>query len=402
MGDMSERLRPAATGGIPSKLEATIIEPQVKPGSGRGSGVRNPGTGTSFTPDSQPQPHKSHRVRNWIMAATASLGGTAAFIATRGGNENPPTSTAVVTTVDVKPTNPGDPVTTTVGESTTTIRETTTTQESKPTDVVEHREGYDVLRNGGLLYEVPHLTIGGQEFDTSWFGGVELHATYKDVTMGLNQDSQGLSAPQTLLETALWAFAYQDSRFRNPDNTVNFDKYLQYLKENNGIDPEVFFPSATPISAEPSDPISVNLNLPIVITNAGISSVENSQPKEIFYINPSQSGDIQEGFGITPDGQLVFSVNMVDRNNKADPLPMGARDTGSLLNLSYGAYMADLANITSPASSPQEQLVGPYLQFLNPIMISKVPNKYAVPDITKFIFLDPIKGKAGDRIFVEL
>jgi len=253
------------------------------------------------------------------------------------------------------------------------------------------------------------LVIGGELIDTSSLGGLEIHTEYGGETFGLVQDSEGLEAKQTLLETVLWALAYQSPEFVDSDGTVRIAEFVRFLISNNGIDPEVFFPKDQTDAAthgepgvERSEPLPVNLNLPVIITNARISGVEGINPQNFFFINPFQGGGVQSLVGTTEEGQLFISDNLLDVESKASPTPLIPHDeVGSLLTEHFVFMMAVLGNITHKADSPQEQLTGPAHQSMNPIFTVKVPERFAVPDLSRFLFLD-LGGKAGERIFEVL
>lgn len=367
MADMSERLRPATTGGIPSRFEAKVMEPPVKSGSGRGSDTGIPGTGTSFTPDRQPQPRKSHKVRNWIMAATATLGGGAAtFIATRGGTETSPTSTAVVTTVDVKPTNPGDPVTTTVGEPTTTIQETTTSQEPKPTDVVEHRDGYDVLRNGGLLYEVESAPE---------FGGFELHLRDGQDEYGFREVASGEEKPQEVLfRNLLWTFGAQHPEFIKPEGGVDVEAYEQYLSENNWVD-TVYLPDNI---SEPqahakyppivqSAPLTMDFKKPMVLSSGDLGQIDGLDPFGGFYeyYYPTPADDARSLIGITTDGQLFYSYHVLSLTNGTVKNSLPEESLSPFTN-NVGYILSEVASITHPQADPQTQWLAASMTYAVP------------------------------------
>lgn len=406
MGDMSERLRPATVGGIPPKLEATIIEPPVKPGSGRGSGTGIPGTGTSFTPDRQPKPRKSHKVRNFVVTATAALGGgTAAFVATRGGNESSPSSTAVVTTVDIKPTSPSDPVTTTVGESSTTIHETTTTQESKPTDVIEHRDGYDVLRNGGLLYEVP---------STPEFGGFEIHMQNGQEEFGFAEATAGAEKPQeVLLNDLLWTFGAQHPEFVKPEGGVDIEAYKQYLSEHNWVDTVYLADNVSEPAAHAkyppivrSAPLTMDFKKPMVISSGDLGQIDGLKPYEGFYeyYYPTPADDARNLMGITADGQFFYSYHSLNvSTGLVKNVPLDQSLSPYTNNLGY--LLSVTAGLGYTAEDPQIQWIGASLSYAVPagkVQPATVPH---YEEFSKLVlpmsdFITPQVG--GSKLFAKI
>lgn len=385
MGDMSERLRPATTGGIPSRFEAKVMEPPVKSGSGRGSDTRVPGSGTSFTPDRQPKPSKSHKIRNWIMAATATLGGGAgAFVATRGGNENTNTTVPVVTTVEANPTSPTEPVT--VPSSTpSTVETPSTTLEPQPTDVVEHRNGYDVLRNGGFLYPVDSITVGGAEIDTSEFGGFQLHMKDGADAYGFTEKLIDGEAPQeVLLRNMLWTFGAQHPEFIKPEGGVDVKAYAEYLSENNWID-KVYLPDNI---SEPSEhakyppivkstPLTMDFSKPIVLSSGDLGQVDGLEPFGGFYeyYYPTPADDARSLMGITSDGQFFLSYHTLNLSTgSVTNMPLDE----SLKPYSYtiGNILSITANITNQ-TDPQLQWLAPYMAYFVPggkVDINNIPD----------------------------
>lgn len=397
MGDMSERLRPATTGGIPSRFEAKVMEPPVKSGSGRGSDTGVPGTGTSFTPDRQPKPRKSHKIRNWIMAATATLGGGAgAFVATRSGNETTNTTVPVVTTVEANPTNPTEPVT--VPSSTPSTEETpSTTLEPQPTDVVEHRNGYDVLRNGGFLYPVDSITVDGAEIDTSEFGGFQLHMKDGADAYGFTEKLIDGEAPQeVLLRNLLWTFGAQHPEFIKPEGGVDVKAYAEYLSQNNWTDmvylPDNISEPAAHAKYPPvvqSSPLTMDFTKPIVLSSGDLGQVAGLEPfggfYEYYYPTPSDTSRML--VGVTTDGQFFYSYHEISPstgNVKNLQMP------GSVGPFSYmlGDILSITANVTNQ-TDPQMQWLAPYLTYFVPggkVDVNTIPDYERLKTLVLDIF----------------
>ncbi|MGB3094512.1 MAG: hypothetical protein WBB49_01315 [Microgenomates group bacterium] len=412
MADMSERLSPATTGGIPQKFEARVIEPPVKPGSGRGSGTGVPGTGTSLTPDHQPQPRKSHKVRNWIMAATASLGGAGAFVATRSGNEPATSTVPVVTTVEANPTSPTEPVT--VPSSTPTTAESpTTTLEPKPTDVVEHRNGYDVLRNGGFLYPVDSITIDGAEIDTSEFGGFQLHMKDGTNAYGFTEKLIDGEAPQdVLLRNMLWTFGAQHPEFINPEGGVDVKAYAEYLSQNNWTD-TVYLPDNI---SEPNEhakyppivkstPLTMDFSKPIVLSSGDLGQVDGLEPFEGYYdyYDPTPADDARNLVGISADGQFFFSYHSLKvSTGEVRSLPLD--ESLSPFTNNFGYILSEIAAITTTQPDPQTQWFAASMTYAVPagkITPDQVPGT-GYESLSKTVlpmsdFIDPKVG--GSKLF---
>lgn len=374
---MSERLRPAATGGIPPKLEATIIEPQTKPGSGRGSGVGIPGTGRSFTPDNTPKRHRSHKLRNLGVAAAVTLGGTGVYVATRGGNEASPTTTAAVTTVDVKPTSPSDPVTT---EPSTTDTPTSTTEAPTTTTQPE-----DLGNSPDAIAEYTIIPVGGVRLDIESQGKV----------FGFQE-----GAPDQIAYALLFTFAAQKPEFVNPDNTVNVDGYIEYLKNHNWKD-EVMLPKTTgkitdtntsfpPVVASKS--YMLDFTQPFVMSNDEISKTNGGIDTSNTQYYSDLSPHVITMFGISPEGQLYFSSHDYNANGQARPLKINYPGS-NWISQSLGEVLAVTSHLGVTEATPEKQALAAD-DFFDPAMVHPTGRKLSGPllDITYYGIINPNIG----------
>ncbi len=278
--------------------------------------------------ESQPSRRKNRPMLR-VGAAIASLGLALPACGTGG------TST--------EPTVPGKSTTTIPGESTTTIPGTTTelpttTLEPKPTDIIEHRNGYDVLRNGGLLTKVESINVEGVEIDTSWFGGFETHIVSDNVTFGMNPEEQnGVLPKQILLTNLLRAFGFQhvdgDGKplFVKADGQTDIQAYIDYLKANNWVDPEVYVAKnpVVGIGDQPgvhvpvrSDRLKLDLTKSFIIGNNQLSLIEGFEPANGGFFTPTQDPRYYAGFGINNEGQPFYGYYFIAEDGFIEELQM--------------------------------------------------------------------------------
>ncbi|QQR63914.1 hypothetical protein IPH70_05475 [Candidatus Roizmanbacteria bacterium] len=378
MKDMGERLSPVPAGGIPQKFEARVMEPLTKPGSGRGSDTVIPGSGTSFTPDGQPnKPRKSHKARNLIIAGTAAIGGVGGCtVIDQFGNQPSQGETPVVTTVAVQTTDLGAPVTTSIEPQTTlppsTTLESTTTAEPTPTDVVESKDGYDVLRNGGLLYEVE---------SAPQFGGFELHMKDGSHKYGFKKVEEGVEAPQeALFEDLLWTFGAQHPEFIRPEGGVDVEAYKAYLSEHDWVD-TVYLPDniSEPIEhvkyppVIKSVPLTMDFKKPMIISSGDLTKIDGFDPFAGFYeyYYPTSADNARMLMGMTPDGQFFFSYHTLTTTDYDLPLSQG-----SLRPLSY--ELGEIMSITAALNYPLD----PQLQWIAPSLTYWVPGSKKIDSST--------------------
>lgn len=406
-----ERFKPATTGGIPSRFEAKVMEPPVKSGSGRGSDTIIPGTGTSYNPDGQPKrPRKSHKVRNLMVAGTVALGGVGGCVAVdRFGNQPSQGETPSATTIVVQTTDLGAPVTTGVEPQTTlspsTTLEPTTTLEPQPTDVVEHRDGYDVLRNGGLLYEVE---------STPEFGGFELHMRDGQDKYGFKDVAAGAEKPQEVLfRDLLWTFGAQHPEFIKPEGGVDVKAYAEYLSQNNWID-TVYLPDNISEPAEhvkyppvvQSTPLTLDFTKPVVLSSGDLGQIDGLEPFGGFYeyYYPTPADDARSLMGITSDGQFFLSYHTLNLSTgSVTNMPLDE----SLKPYSYtiGNILSITANITNQ-TDPQLQWLAPYMAYFVPggrVDTNNIPDyerlktvvlnffDFVTPDIKDSALFTPVK-----------
>ena len=313
---------------------------------------------------------KSHKLRNLAIATTALLGGgTGVFIATRGENESSSVTTPVVSTIDVEPTSPTEPVTIPSTISPTTIETTiapTTTAEPTPTDVVESKDGYDVLRNGGLLYEVE---------SAPQFGGFELHMKDGSHKYGFKKVEEGVEAPQeALFEDLLWTFGAQHPEFIRPEGGVDVEAYKAYLSEHDWVD-TVYLPDNISDPVEhvkyppivKSAPLTMDFKKPMIISSGDLTKVEGLDPFSGFYeyYYPTSAYNARVLMGMTPDGQFFFSYHDLAATNL--DLPMSQ---GSLLpfDSNLGLTLSIIACLNYPLD-PQLQWIAPSLTYASPVGI---------------------------------
>jgi len=362
MGDMSKEYRPGQT------LQSTVLDrPPTRAGGGKGRIPTVPDSGQGFRPDKPHEPHKkSHRLRNTVvgLAATSAVG-TGVYVGTQGGSESSTNNTAAVTTVDLNPD----------GTISTTTQEPTTTLEPKPNDVVEHRDGYDVLRNGGFLYPVDSITVDGAEIDTSVFGGFQLHIKDGSNSYGFKETSIDGEAPQeVLLRNVLWTFGAQHPEFIKSDGGVDVRAYVAYLSKNGWID-AVSLPDniSEPAKKEkyppvvPSSSLTLDFAKSIVLGSGDLGQVDGLNPFGGFYdyYYPTPSDTSRALAGITEGGQLFFSYHEIDPSTGG---VKNLRMPGSIGPFSYifGYILSVTANVGYPMGNPKNQWIAPYLAYFEP------------------------------------
>lgn len=420
MGEMSERLK----GFLGLQTKPTVVTPE-----GIGVDVK------PFTPPTHfdqakvmerptvPPTHTTHRARTGqpenkphkgrkalaggVAVATLGGGGYLGYNALQNSTETT-TPTPVTTIVDVTTPPLTSPETTTVTVPSTTEAPTTTVQE-KPTDVVEHREGYDVLRNGALLYSVESITIDGKEVDTSNFGGFELAIQSGSTTFGFSQEqNDGVLPQETLLRDTLWAFGNQHPEFVNTDGIVDIEAYVNYLEQNNWIDTVVLPTRASDDAKEKmpnlkaSEPQKIDLKLPFAITNDSPSLLTGIDASNANYYKPTIADDGSMAFGLTPEGQLYYGLYGVSQNGTTKPLEMKHPYESYPISDKLGFILTATGRITSPTSIPTLNWAELQGYFLDKFMVNPtgVIPPYPILDIFDYV---GISGNHGtNRLFAPV
>lgn len=342
------------------------------------------------TPDRQPgKRKKSHKLRNSLLM-TGALGaaGGGIYLGTKGGDESSTTNSTVVTTVDVTPTiDPG----TTVLEPATTL----------PDGVVERRDGYDVLANGGLLYPVDSLTIDGKEIDTSAFGGFELHLQSDNVTFGFVPGVNG--GGRRMLEDTLWTFAAQHSEFLGPDQKPDIAAYVKYLEENDWVD-KVFLarnldPKAPNPPVEKSQEIILDLKQPMFYSNNGIGAIDGLVPEQYNFYNAFDISSANFVFGITESGQLFYAASEISSGGEIRPFGM-TPNAYSSINEGFGIIASVTSRITYLEGSPEKQWENPTTEYYRELMNPNEESKVDYPVLNILNYLDRVTGL--DKVLAQV
>lgn len=303
----------------------------------------------------------SHRPLLRVGAAIASLGLALPACGTDGSS--------------TEPTLPGK-ATTSIPSTTTTIELPTTTLEPKPSDVVEHRDGYDVLRNGGLLYEV----LSAPEF-----GGFQINIEDNNQRYGLKEAPVGATpgmigsepAQDVLFRNLLWTFGAQHPEFINPEGGVDVEAYRAYLETNDWVDtvylPDNISDPRDSVNYPPiikSEPLIMDFKKPVILSNGDIPKEEGIDLSAGFfqYYYPTTTDNARNLLGLTPDGQLFSSFHIVDatggpRDGQIMKVPLDQAIVNWDLNL--GTILTITANLTNE-TDPQMQWIGPYATFWVP------------------------------------
>jgi len=248
------------------------------------------------------------------------------------------------------------PETTVVTVPSTTTQEPTTTLEPKPNDVVEHRDGYDVLMNGGYHYEIA---------TEPWFGGYELHLRDGQQTYGFRSDGD---AQYIILNGLLDAFGAQHPEFKNQDGSVNKDAYRAYLESQNGRDmvsiPQNTYPEGKDVSYPPVVPSSellVDLSLPVVFIGGNYSFSDDAKFTSIQYYRHTPDSFGHAFIGLTDSGQLY--VGIAGRDSKGTLKDQfSPYDFSVALAILFGIT----ANINNATYEPQERWLKPFWNTIIP------------------------------------
>lgn len=266
------------------------------------------------------------------------------------------------------------------------------TAEPQPTDVIEHRDGYDVLRNGGYKYE--HSSV-------PWFGGFELHLKDGQQTYGFTPEG---NAQEVVLNGLLDAFGGQHPEFRNPDGSVNRDAYKAYLESNNGRDtvsiPENISPQDNDISYPPvvaSAPLQLDLSKDIVFVG-GDFSFYDAEFADIQYYRHTPDSFTHAFMGVTTEGQLYIGV--LTRNQQG----ITKNEFSSYdVSVALPTLFSVTANITSlnNADNPQLNWQQPFWNTIMPF--GTIPGNLYTPGLTTSNVLDYGDFKTAEsKIFSQV
>lgn len=329
-------------------------------------------------------PTRTHRPLLRVGAAIASLGLALPACGTGGSSE---------TSVN---TVPGKVTTSIPGTTATELPTTTTTIEPKPTDVVEHRDGYDVLQNGGLLTKVESIDVEGVEIDTSWFGGFETHIESNGVTFGMNKEEQnGVLPKEILLTHLLRAFGNQHVEFVKADGQVDIQAYVDYLKANNWIDPEVYAPhnitEGALVNGFPtvvqSERLKLDLTKSFFISNQPTSLLEGFETENVEYFKPTIGLNSNAAFGITNEGQLYYSLFGITESGVIEELPMEHPYGSFPIADKLGFFLQLTSRITHPGAKPEDLWNDTFKYYNDPMMVQPSGDIPPYPVISVYDFV---------------
>lgn len=341
-------------------------------------------------------PRRKNRPLLRVGAAVASFGLALPACGTGGSGE---TSTTTV---------PG--LASTTVPSTTELP-TTTTIEPKPNDVVEHRDGYDVLRNGGLLTKVESINVEGVEIDTSWFGGFETHIESQNVTFGMRKDD--INGVQSLLVNLLRTFGNQHAEFVKADGQVDIQAYLDYLKANNWVDPEVYVPHditktegvepspgsnvVESSSAVQSDSFKLDLTKSFILSNNQISLIDGLDSSTANFFSPTN--DTLAAIGITKEGQFFFSLCERLQSGTLKELTMEHPNGTFPIAESLGFFLQLTSRITYPVAKPEDLWSDTVKYFYDPVLVQPSGDTPPYPVIFVYDFVRFESPYMLNRIF---
>lgn len=340
-----------------------------------------------MTQESQPQPRKAPKITRRTF-----LGGLAAgALALAGCKPGEPTTTSPTTKPNITETTiPG-----------TTTELPTTTLEARPTDIIEQKDGYGIMRNGGLHYEVE---------SAPWFGGFDIHLKYGGATFGFQKETyDGRDPKEFLLNTLLWTFGNQHPEFVKTDGQVDIEAYKTYLESNDWVDNNVHLPdnvaagpTGYPSPVVKSATYSLDFKKPLVFGNDDLEAIDGfALERPNFYIVNAGDG-AQSVLGITNDGQLYFSNYFSTPDGKITPPVIGPGYV-FLPSMTFGSVLAVTSRITYPEETPKLQWQIPDAIYKEPALSNPtgVAPKYPIIDSSNFGRID-IPNDTIDEVLFEI
>lgn len=246
-----------------------------------------------------------------------------------------------------------------------------TTTPPTPTDVIESREGYDVLRNGLFRYHVPSITIADQQIDVSGTGGIALWvrtSAYK-WTVFKPTIADGPS-PQSIV--------YRDL-FRCFANQVNVDVptfvsqaragdwVVNALFPDNIADTKTKYPPIAPI------PVTIDFKQPFVIAAGAPSLIEglDTFSGTYDYYVLTVADDFRELLAVSAAGQLVWCSQSGFDYSKASIGP-------AILGERVGEILSIVGSLGVVADDAYRQLFMPMVTYGAPSY--RVPPDLPVPN----------------------
>jgi len=260
------------------------------------------------------------------------------------------------------------PETTVVTVPSTTTQEPTTTLEPKPHDVVERRDGYYILRNGGFLYPVDSIVVDGTEIDIRGSGGIEIiiqgEGGSRYEFMGSAKEQP--SPQETVYADLLTAFAIQK---RMPP-----EAYIAYLKDNNWIDSGAFFPDniSNPgqhVKYPPivKVPVTIDFKQPFILSTLDVGQIDGLDPfgGTFDYYYPTSADNFRFFLGVTGNGQLVWSGQLLRLSNGQVDSVLSDESVPSF-SYNAGYMLSIISGLGNSVDSPQAQWLLPYLAYFVP------------------------------------
>lgn len=338
-----------------------------------------------MTQESQPAPRKAPKISRRTF-----LGGMAAGALALAGCK--PGESASTTSPSSKPNTSSTAI------PGTTTELPTTTLEARPTDIIEQKDGYGVLRNGGLHYEVE---------SAPWFGGFDIHLKYEDQTFGFQKETHdGRDPKEFLLNTLLWTFGNQHPEFVKADGQVDIEAYKAFLEANDWVDNNVHLPdniaegpTGFPSPIAKSEAFSLDYKQPFIISNNDLATIDGFMPEKPNYYKIDTSSGGQAVLGINSNGQLYYSMYF-----NLDGITIKPADIGDgyvyITTDVLGDVLAVTSRITYPESDPTQQWMVPHKAYYDLVQLNPTGDSpYPIIDLTNYVEIDYANNVFDDDLF---
>ncbi len=273
-----------------------------------------------------------------------------------------------------------------------------------PTDVVEMRNGYEVLRNGLFHYSVPSIIVDDQQIELSGTGGIDLWVrTTTDHWMAFKPAPKDGPAPQSIVyRDLLRCFANQAHldvpAFVAQASASNW--VIQGLFPDNIGDVKTKYPPIAPV------PVTIDFKQPFVIAAGKIDLVDGldvySGTYDYFILTSADNG--RDFLAVSSAGQFMWctqgGLKYDEESIGPDGIPVLSRLLGQMLSI--------VGSLGVAAENANDQLLGPMITYnapsnkTPPTLPDPNPFKDTVMDVHDYKEWSWAEGWSRSKLFDEV